>query len=130
MRHRIARATYPDAARATPMRPYLVLLRVGFAVPPSVATGAVRSYRTVSPLPAARCEARDLGGLLSVALSVGSRRPGVTWHSALWSPDFPRRLAATRLSGRLRDADSTGTPLNTRSGARAKRRRRQRSVRL
>ena len=27
---------------------------------------------------------------LSVALSVGSRRPGVTWHRALWSPDFPR----------------------------------------
>ena len=31
--------------------PYLVLLQVGFAVPPCVATGAVRSYRTVSPLP-------------------------------------------------------------------------------
>lgn len=27
--------------------------------------------------------------LFSVALSVGSRLPGVTWHSALWSPDFP-----------------------------------------
>ena len=26
---------------------------------------------------------------LSVALSVGSRLPGVTWRSALWSPDFP-----------------------------------------
>ncbi len=26
---------------------------------------------------------------LSVALSIGSRRPGVTWHPALWSPDFP-----------------------------------------
>ena len=26
---------------------------------------------------------------LSVALSVGSRLPGVTWHRALWSPDFP-----------------------------------------
>jgi len=33
--------------------PYLVLLQVGFAVPPNVATGAVRSYRTVSPLPSA-----------------------------------------------------------------------------
>ena len=31
-----------------------------------------------------------IGGLLSVALSVGSRRPGVTWPLALWSPDFPR----------------------------------------
>jgi len=35
-----------------------------------------------------------LGGMFSVALSVGSRPPGVTWHPALWSPDFPpwRRL--------------------------------------
>ena len=29
------------------------------------------------------------GGLFSVALSVGSRPPGVTWRSTLWSPDFP-----------------------------------------
>jgi hypothetical protein len=38
--------------------PYLALLQVGFAVPPSVATGAVRSYRTVSPLPSAALAAR------------------------------------------------------------------------
>ena len=31
----------------------------------------------------------DLGGLLSVALSVGSRLPGVTWHPIRRSPDFP-----------------------------------------
>ncbi len=35
-----------------------------------------------------------LGGLLSVALSVGSRPPGVTWRLALGSPDFPPRLRA------------------------------------
>ncbi len=29
------------------------------------------------------------GGMLSVALAVGSRLPGVTWRPALWSPDFP-----------------------------------------
>ena len=29
------------------------------------------------------------GGMLSVALAVGSRPPGVTWRPALWSPDFP-----------------------------------------
>ena len=34
----------------------------------------------------------DVGGVFSVALSIGSRRPGVTWHPALWSPDFPLRL--------------------------------------
>jgi hypothetical protein len=42
-----------------------------------------------------------LGGLLSVALSVGSRPPGVTWHLALWSPDFPPRRETQRLPGRL-----------------------------
>jgi len=30
------------------------------------------------------------GGLFSVALSVASRRPGVTWQSTRWSSDFPR----------------------------------------
>ena len=42
----------------------------------------------------------DIGGLLSVALSVGSRPPGVTWHLALWSPDFPLQNSQ-RLPGRL-----------------------------
>lgn len=32
--------------------PYLVLLRVGFTLPRTVASRAVRSYRTISPLPA------------------------------------------------------------------------------
>lgn len=32
--------------------PYLVLLRMGFTLPPAL-TGAVRSYRTISPLPSA-----------------------------------------------------------------------------
>ena len=34
------------------------------------------------------------GGLLSVALSSGSPRPGVTWHPALGSSDFPPAGAA------------------------------------
>ena len=47
--------------------------------------------------------AAAIGGLLSAALSVDSRRPGVTWHRALWSPDFPRRsLGTPRQSGQLR----------------------------
>jgi len=40
---------------------YLVLLRVGFTVPPRVATGAVRSYRTFSPLPPAAGRSRKRG---------------------------------------------------------------------
>ena len=42
------------------MNPYLALLRVEFTVPRTVTSRAVRSYRTLSPLPE--------GGLLSVAL--------------------------------------------------------------
>ncbi len=63
----------------------------------ALAPHAVRSYRTISPLPLrARKRAAKVGGLLSAALSVGLRRPGVTWHLALWSPDFPRRAYARR----------------------------------
>jgi len=65
------------------MFPYLVLLRVGFTMPSNVTTDAVRSYRTISPLP--DCS----GGLFSAALAVGFHPPGVTWHPVLWSPDFP-----------------------------------------
>ena len=65
--------------------PYLVLLRAGFTVPRTVASRAVRSYRTFSPLPAPE----GAGGLFSVALSMGSRPPGVTWRPVRRSPDFP-----------------------------------------
>ncbi len=41
------------------------------------------------------------GGIFSVALSVDSRPPGVTWHPALWSPDFPPHRMMERLPGRL-----------------------------
>ncbi len=40
--------------RAVPSSPYLVLLRRGFAMPYLLAQDAVRSYRTVSPLPPRR----------------------------------------------------------------------------
>jgi hypothetical protein len=40
------------------------------------------------------------GGLLSVALSRGSPRVGVTHHPALWSPDFPRRSGFPDRRGR------------------------------
>ena len=49
----------------------------------NVAINAVRSYHTISPLPA------SAGGIFSVALSMSSRPPGITWHLVLWSPDFP-----------------------------------------
>ncbi len=45
------------------------------------------------------CEAPTIGGSFSVALSVASRRPAVSRHPALWSPDFPLHPKAQRLSG-------------------------------
>ena len=51
-----------------------------------------------------------LGGLLSAALVVGSHPPGVTWHPALRSPDFPPRpRRAKRLFGRLSERSVTRT---------------------
>ena len=53
-----------------------------------------------------------VGGMLSVALSLGLPPPGVTRHLYFrWSPDFPRRLAPPRPSDRLappRCADPAG----------------------
>jgi len=77
---------------ALPVLPYLVLLRAGFTVPRAVASRAVRSYRTFSPLPT------EAGGLFSVALSMGSRPPGVTWRPVRRSPDFPLRRTAAIVS--------------------------------
>lgn len=69
---------------------YLVLLRMGFTLPPL--------------LPVARCALtapfhpyQQVGGIFSVALAVDSHPPGITWHAALWSPDFP--LLTQRQSG-------------------------------
>ena len=75
----------PGSESGPSMLPYLVLLRVGFASACPVTSPPVRSYRTISPLPAPI----GPGGIVSVALSVGSRRPAVNRHSVRWSSDFP-----------------------------------------
>ena len=54
-RHHVPVATYPKiyadhVLLHSNISPYLVLLQVGFTLPPALA-GAVRSYRTISPLP-------------------------------------------------------------------------------
>ena len=65
----------------------------------SVAGSAVRSYRTVSPLPPSPLRA-SAGGLLSVALSLkfaalarGFFRRTLSGTACPWSPDFPLRPA-------------------------------------
>src|SRR3546814_12781299 len=87
-----------SGARLTDMIfPYLTFFRAGFAVPACCqARGALLPHHfTLATRPEG-----PFGGLLSVALSVGSRRPGVTWHRALWSPAFPRHRPAERRGGK------------------------------
>ena len=113
MRHRMPQATYPEAVRTTrcsKLRASLFGLAPGGVYPAATVTGyAVRSYRTISPLPVFANE--DLGGIFSAALSVGSRPPGVTWRPVLWCPDFPLPL---------RTAAAQPTPWVVRYGARTK----------
>jgi hypothetical protein len=90
VRCRTPLAVYPETGRATRNASCLTLLRARFTQPARSLGLLVVSYTTVSPLP--RAEAR--GGLLSVALSRGLLRVGVTHRPALWSPDVPRCLLA------------------------------------
>ena len=116
---RLARPTRMAMRKCTCPReaddhPYLVLLPVGFTVPfPSpgtrcALTAPFHPYRPSDPtLPARRrwLDARPrIGGLLSVALSLGSPPPGVTRHRVSVEPG----LSSTRIrkceqqpSGRL-----------------------------
>ena len=62
----------------------------------AVTSRAVRSYRTLSPLPSKE------GGLLSVALSLGSPPPDVIRHRASVEPGLSSSLQADqRPSGHL-----------------------------
>jgi len=101
LRHHKSQATYPGTARVARYQlrnvPLFGLAPSGVCPAIDVATNAVRSYRTISPLP------DYSGGIFSVALSVDSHLPGVTWHFTLWSPDFPPGFNPWRLSSRLRE---------------------------
>jgi hypothetical protein len=83
---------------AEPRLPYLALLQVGFAVPSDVAIDAVRSYRTVSPLPAPFPALRRSTLCCTVRELALPRR---YLAPCPLSPDFPpRRLSVTqRLPG-------------------------------
>ena len=83
-------ATYPGTARTTHYAPL-------FSLAPSGVYLATNGY----PLRGALLPHHftltnnwqsNIGGLFSAALAVGSRPPGVTWHSILWSPDFPPQI--------------------------------------
>ena len=67
-----------------------------------VANAAVRSYRTVSPLPVPPGTSAAIGGLVSVALSrtLPDRGPAgwvaVSHHRTLWCSDFPPGVSSRR----------------------------------
>ncbi len=79
-----------DGPSLTP--PYLALLLAGFTWRPVSPSDPVSSYLTLSPLPA------ETGGLLSVALSLGSPPLVIIQRPALWSPDFPPPEGGDRLA--------------------------------
>ena len=88
----------------SPCRPYLVLLPVGFTVPlpsPGARCALTAPFHPCRPR---RSEIGGSGGLLSVALSLGSPPPGVTRHRVSVEPglsslDRRRSRAAIRPSG-------------------------------
>jgi len=78
--------------------PPLFGLAPGVVYPATAVTGgAVRSYRTLSPLPSCANKASE-GGLLSVALSLGLPPPGVTRHRVSVEPGLssPRQVSPLR----------------------------------
>ena len=86
---------FPSGLRLqeTPRRPYSVLLPVGFAMPSALPptrcalTAPFHPYRSPFPtLPASRERQMGCGGLLSVALSLGSRPPVVIRHRMSMEP--------------------------------------------
>ena len=89
----------------TPTPPPLFGLAPGGVYPAAAVTGgAVRSYRTVSPLPAWRCH--PAGGLFSVALSLGSPPPAVSRHRIPVEPG----LSSARSPGRAGGQAATVRP--------------------
>ena len=106
----------PGNGTGSPIVPCLTLLRTRFTEPTASPRSLVGSYPTVSPLPGACAP----GGLLSVALSRGLPRVGVTHRPALWSPDVPRRTIETVRRDRL--ADPLALPFYRRRGESERRR--------
>src|SRR5262249_44390089 len=90
-------ATYPVARTGRPSGDAFATLfglaPCGVLPATDVTAGAVRSYRTFSPLPFdSPLSWLAQGGMFSVPLSFRFPCPGVTRRTALWSSDFPPAL--------------------------------------
>ena len=89
----MALATYPEVERdGPPLLPYLVLLRVGFALPAELLqprcalTAPFHPYPKDRPAKPAHLEAVYFLWHFPSDLAI---RPAVSRHAALWRPDFP-----------------------------------------
>ena len=80
--------------------PYLVLLRVGFTLPPRFTAGAVRSYRTFSPLPPCLRPMAVCSLWHWPSRRLDAPVPDVIRHTALRSSDFPPPDCIAAGSGR------------------------------
>jgi len=85
---RLERPTRGSSGAGRTIAPYLALLPVGFAVPPVSPRGRCALTAPFHPCLWPAC-GEPIGGLISVALSLGFRPVGVTHHRTLWSSDFP-----------------------------------------
>ena len=96
VRYRIPRRDLPGQRRGNPpveyttCRPYSVLLPVGFTLP-----STLPPTRCALTAPFHPCRVRRHGGLLSVALSLGSPPPAINRHRVSMEPGLssPRRVS-------------------------------------
>ncbi len=101
-----AAARKPASGLAPRCRPYLVLLPVGFALPSPLPATRCALTAPFHPYPSSPRKAQP-GGLLSVALSLGSPPPGVTRHRVPVEPGLSSPRAGHKVgherqpSGRL-----------------------------
>jgi len=102
------------AQKADPVPSLFGLAPGGVCPAACVAAGAVRSYRTVSPLPLpafvrASGRAAGGGGLFSVALSLGSRPPDVIRHRMSMEPGLSSRTClSTVVQAAVQPTDHIG----------------------
>src|SRR5712671_8038739 len=116
VRYRTPRATDPSggaegppggASRGQRRLPLLLGLAPGGVYPAAaVAGGAVRSYRTISPLPPTVPKDNGLGGVFLWHFPWGRPRRALPGTVPPWSPDFPPSAqGGERPSGRLATKD-------------------------
>src|SRR5438067_3802782 len=115
VRYRTPRATDPSGGAEGPpgcanlgqrRLPLLLGLAPGGVYPAAaVAGGAVRSYRTISPLPPAAPEGGELGGVFLWHFPWGRPRRALPGTVPPWSPDFPPSAERTRRRAAIRPSD-------------------------